>query len=214
MCNFYMMYYMANDRQSLASDSCWSQAPASLTFPELPTVTVIEGTEHHDHHDHGMGVSEHQTEPEDKEGSDGDGEGGKSYLSETLNSFGKDIDSTSSVGKGTEDEPEDDYVCPTLVPPGPPSVCVKPPVSSSPIPTPTAVSNEPSNTPSNEPFFEGQDSLDSEMNPLVPAEDWPLNGVSSPTIGSVTLGQVTAVSVDQEGYVHILHRGARVWDQK
>ena len=46
---------------------------------------------------------------------------------------------------------------------------------------------------------------------LVPAEDWPLNGVSIP---GIALGQVSAVAVDHEGFVHILHRGPVVWDGK
>ena len=119
-------------------------------------------------------------------------------------------------------EEEDGYECLKPVPPGSSdSRCVNATVTtpipvlptSNPIPkiepnSPQPVDQTSSTTPSN-PFFEGGNSLESIPLGLVPAEDWALNGIDIP---GVTLGQVSAVAVDKEGAVHILHRGPVVWD--
>ena len=49
------------------------------------------------------------------------------------------------------------------------------------------------------------------------AADWILNGLEGPRtspILSVGLGQVSAVEVDRNGDVLVLHRGSRVWDYR
>ena len=88
-----------------------------------------------------------------------------------------------------EEDKDDDYKCPNSVPPGDPSRC--------PVPT----------TPP--PFIEGVASPAPSLLGLAQAEDWALNEVSIP---GRTLGQVSAVAVDSDGNVHILHRGSVVWD--
>ena len=112
---------------------------------------------------------------------------------------------------------EDTYECPKPIPPNSGnSRCINNTATTSPIPVPhstTQIPNTGSTTP--EPtlnpvhFFEGGDDIVSTSLELVQAEDWLLNGVDIP---GVTLGQVSAVAVDKEGSVHILHRGPVVWD--
>lgn len=143
-----------------------------------------------------------------------------------------------------EEEEEDTYKCPKPIPPGPPSLCPKlDPTSSilsaspslhpprlSPSPSTTPLSGSDVSTPTGSvetpttqhPFIEGEDGH-TEAPPkvgvappsgLVPAGDWSLGGMSSPVIGGTRLGQVSAVAVDGEGHVHVLHRGPRVWDSR
>ena len=97
------------------------------------------------------------------------------------------------------DAQQDDYICPRPIPPGPPQVCNT---------TTTTTAQTPQR-----PFFEGEaNSSESQTRTKwVPAEDWPLNGVTFP---GLVLGQVSAVAVDGKGNVHVLHRGPVVWDRK
>lgn len=46
---------------------------------------------------------------------------------------------------------------------------------------------------------------------LFPSEDWPLNGMNIP---DAAMGQVSAVAIDADGDVHVLHRGPVTWDSK
>lgn len=183
MCNFYIMYYTANDGRSLYSNDCWQIAPRSLIYPQLPSLTV-------------------PTAPP------------------TATPTTTPIVSTE---RETSDE-EDSYECPKPVPPGSSdSRCVNATITTpipvlpatDPIPEVEPNSSESveqtsstTSVPSN-PFFEASDSLKSNSLGLVPAEDWALNGIDIP---GVTLGQVSAVAVDKEGAVHVLHRGPAVWD--
>ena len=108
----------------------------------------------------------------------------------------------------------DDYVCPSPVPPGASSRCpeTKPTVRPS---TPTTEKGGEGNTGS-----EGEDGVShTDMINLVPAKDWPYNGVDSPKVEVKTgrggaLGQVTSVAVVADGSVLVLHRGPRIWDYK
>ena len=106
-----------------------------------------------------------------------------------------------STREGKADVQDDDYMCPKSVPPGPPHVC-----------NTTSTATTTTQTPQ-QPFFEGEASPSASQTSTnwVPAEDWPLNGVTFP---GLVLGQVSAVAVDKEGCVHVLHRGPVVWDSK
>ncbi len=92
--------------------------------------------------------------------------------------------------KEHQEDDKDDYKCPVPLPPGNRSKCL-PPVTTPP------------------PFIEGVVSPGSAPIGLVEAEDWVLNKV---TIPGKTLGQVSAVAVDTQGNVHILHRASVQWD--
>lgn len=234
MCNFYIMYYTLNDGNRLTSDECWEEAPPSLTFPKLH-IPAANSSLVHNHNTSGApsGTSK--------------GGGVDSLSSGNQN---------SSEDGNSDVEENDDYVCPSPVPPGPPSQCRTPEFPTTVTPTggldgkvsskptesshpPTLAPSEISNTPekpssatgtmnepqqvTKRPFFEGEDNSDSnenrklesellaELQGLALAEDWPLNGVSSPVIQGITLGQVSGVTVDRQGFVHILHRGTAVW---
>lgn len=189
MCNFYIMYYTENDGRVLYSNECWEDAPRSLVYPPLPSLTAPTAT---------------PTTPPAL--------------------------STESADGDNEHEEEDSYECPKPIPPGTSnSRCVNitnsaattttttttshipNPATTFPIPeldrqTPRSTPTDPS--PST-PFYEGGSDTEFESLGLVPAEDWPLNGVDIP---GMTLGQVSAVAVDKEGHVHVLHRGPVVWD--
>ena len=108
-------------------------------------------------------------------------------------------------GKPKENE-EDEYLCPQSVPPGLPNKCLEQ--------VPDSTTNEASEStttpehPSTITVEEGEVSNFAELG-LVPAEDWELNGVDIP---GMALGQVSAVAVDKDGAVHILHRGPVTWD--
>ena len=183
MCNFYIMYYTTNDGRSLYSNECWESAPRSLIYPQLPSLTT-------------------PTVP-------------PTVAPTTAPVVTTEIESN---------EEEDTYECPKPVPPGSSdSRCVNItattpiPVQPATDPIPKIETNSPESfdqsssttlVPSH-PFFEGGNSLSSNHLGLVPAEDWALNGINIP---GVTLGQVSAVAVDKEGAVHILHRGPVVWD--
>ena len=115
-------------------------------------------------------------------------------------------------------EKEDTYECPKPIPPNSAdSRCINTTATTSPIPrsttqipdtdSTTTTTAEPASNPIH--FFEGGDDVVSTSLELVQSEDWLLNGVDIP---GVTLGQVSAVAVDKEGSVHILHRGPVVWD--
>ena len=199
MCNFYIMYYTENDGHHLSHDSCWSPAPSSLHYPTLPSLPPPTHIHHHENVDEG----------------------------------------------GEDGQQDDNYICASPVPPGPPPRICRPvttptnttpslsassssPPSTPPPSTPPPSIPPPSTPPPNTPppttavqetpgqFFEGKASPPSPEGSqtgaeLVPAEDWPLNGVSIP---GIALGQVSAVAVDHKGFVHILHRGPVVWDGK
>ena len=180
MCNFYIMYYTENDGRRLYSNECWQNAPRSLIYPPLPSLTTPTATP--------------TTEP---------------------------ALSTESANSGNGHKEVDNYECPTPIPPGASNGhCVNITTTTSHIPVPptTIPIREPDhqtshNTPTNPspstPFYEGGSDAEFESLGLVPAEDWPLNGVDIP---GITLGQVSAVAVDKEGHVHVLHRGPVVWD--
>ena len=127
---------------------------------------------------------------------------------------------TDVVSESTEEE--DNYECPKAIPPNGSgsSRCINATTTTttSPIPVlPTAIPNIGSETTesnphtSHNPFFEGADNTGSKPLGMVPAEDWTLNGIDIP---GMTLGQVSAVAVDKNGFVHILHRGPVVWDYR
>ena len=185
MCNFYIMYYMANNGQSLLYDSCWNTAPSTFQFPELhvPEPVPGNGTETEAHHSHSH---EH----------DG-GNGGETSVDRILSSIHDIVDELEGESPSME---------PTL-----PALFTKPPPQS-----PTQAER-----PSDWPFFEGGNGLEPDQTgsmelgqepTLELAEDWSLNGVSSPNVGGITLGQVTAVAVDRAGFVHVFHRGPTKWD--
>ena len=184
MCNFYIMYYTENDGRSLYSNECWQNAPRTLVYPPLPSLTT-------------------PTAPP---------------------TTGPAV-STESVDSNNGHEEVDNYECPKPIPPGTSNDrCINtttiPSTTTShiPIPPTTIPIREPyhqtpptttTNPSPSTPFYEGGSDAKFESLGLVPAEDWPLNGVDIP---GVTLGQVSAVAVDKEGHVHVLHRGPVVWD--
>ncbi len=179
------MYYTENDGRVLYSDECWEDAPRSLIYPPLPSLTTPAATA--------------TTAPPV---------------------------STESADSNNGHEEEDSYECPKPIPPGTSNGrCVNitnsaattttshiliPPTT---IPIPELDHQTPRSTPTDPspstPFYEGGSDAEFESLGLVPAEDWPLNGVDIP---GMTLGQVSAVAVDKEGHVHVLHRGPVVWD--
>ena len=195
MCNFYIMYYTENDGRSLYSNDCWQSAPRNLVYPRLPSLTTPPATP--------------TTTP-------------------TVS-----ITTTDGGSNDHEHDDEDNYECPKPLPPGSGnSRCVNTttttpiPVPPTPIQTPktgsktpvtvqTPMSSTHGDTPTNPSphsrFFEGDSDIEFESVGLVPAENWPLNGVDIP---GVTLGQVSAVAVDKDGSVHILHRGPVVWNYR
>ena len=114
------------------------------------------------------------------------------------------VTTDASEGNGEEDN----YECSKPIPPGSGnSRCIN---STTSIPIPSTTTPEPNPSTPSRPFFEGgSNDLESKPLGLVQAEDWTLNGVDIP---GITLGQVSAVAVDKEGSVHVLHRGNVVWD--
>lgn len=190
------MYYTANNGRSLRSDTCWYHPPPGLRYPDhlppLPAVTTpVEEDHDHDHH-HDGGSNE------------GDGHHDHDHHR----------DGGSNEGDGHHEQ-EDEYICPKTIPPGDPSLCPKP-TPQIPIPTTPPITtggysttHEVAPHSNSVPFFEGTGNQEPVDLGLVQAENWALNDVSIP--GS-TLGQVAAVAVDNEGNVHILHRGQVVWD--
>ena len=144
------------------------------------------------------------------------------------------------VKEKDKEEEEEGYVCPSSVPPGPPTTLC-------PAPTPLPEreggrgdgggegegagggggrENEPpkpaTTTPTHPPIYpdsglDGNGAV-SDSPQVVLAEDWPLNGVSAPEVGGrgkgVQLGQVSSVAVDTDGSVLVLHRGPREWDYR
>ena len=184
MCNFYIMYYTANDGHGLRRDTCWDRAPHGLRYPDhlppLPAITspVEEDHDHTHHHDGG---------------------------------------NNEGVGNKEGDDEEDEYICPKTIPPGNPSLCPKPtpqiPIPTNPSTTTDSswITREEVSPSTGVPFFEGVGNQQPVDLGLVQAENWVLNDVSIP---GTTLGQVSAVAVDNEGNVHILHRGHVVWDYR
>ena len=188
MCNFYIMYYTENDGRKLYSNECWQNAPRSLIYPPLPSLTTPTATP----------TTESPISTE-----------------------------SSAGGDNGHEEEVDNYECSKPIPPGTSnSHCVNTTTTTTtttghiPVPTTTIPIREPyhqtpppnaSTTPPSPstPFYEGGSDTEFESLGLVPAEDWPLNGVDIP---GITLGQVSAVAVDKEGHVHVLHRGPIVWD--
>ena len=183
MCNFYIMYYTGNDGRSLYSNECWRSAPSSLVYPQLPSLTT-------------------PTVP-------------PTATPTTAPIISTEIESS---------EKEDGYECPKPIPPGSGnSRCINN-TATTPIPVPPTTTQIPSTSfnspepvdqtghttmvPSN-PYFERGNNLESKPLGMVAAEDWALNGIDIP---GMTLGQVSAVAVDREGSVHILHRGPVIWD--
>ena len=185
MCNFYIMYYTANDGRSLYTNECWQNAPRSLIYPHLPSLT-------------------------------------KPTVPPTATPTTVPIVTTEQE---TSDM-EDNYECPKPVPPGSSDSHCDNATATTPIPvlpttnsipklepnSPESVDQTSSTTmvPSH-PFSEGGNSLKSSPVGLVLDGDWALNGIDIP---GMTLGQVSAVAVDKEGAVHILHRGSVVWDYR
>ena len=171
MCNFYIMYHTENDGNPLRSNDCWMPAPSLVHYPPLPTLPPSPGSHHH--HDHSTMA----------DGSD------------------DDIDITLPEDKEKIGENEDDYMCPSSIPPAQvPSQCLK-------------------TTPINQPPQVKDKGDETQHLTMVPAEDWPYNGVDYPSIGTVSgkvevLGQVTSVAVMTDGSVLVLHRGPRVWDYR
>jgi hypothetical protein len=193
MCNFYIMYYTENDGRRLYSNECWQNAPRSLVYPPLPSLTT-------------------PTAPP---------------AAPPTTTTGPAL-TTESVDSDDGNEKVDNYECSKPIPPGTSiSRCINnittttttaTTTSHIPVPPTTIPIREPDHqTPSNTatspspstPFYEGGSDVQFESLGLVPAEDWPLNGVDIP---GITLGQVSAVAVDKEGHVHVLHRGHVVWD--
>ena len=188
------MYYTENDGSRLYSTECWQSAPLTLVYPPLPSLTTPTATP------------------------------------TTVPAL-----TTESIDSDHGHEEEDNYECPKSIPPGISNGrCVNTTTSTtttSPIPIPTTTiaipktgsktpepdhqtplsndHNTPTNPSPSTPFYEGGSDTEFESLGLVPAEDWPLNGIDIP---GMTLGQVSAVAVDKEGHVHVLHRGTVVWD--
>ena len=212
MCNFYIMYYMVNNGRSLVADDCWNQAPDDFHFPELHVPEPVLG----------FGIETEADRTHEHTGHDASDDNVDSILLE-IHDIIDEIDGESPTTKAT-----------------PPAKVTLPAVGglTTKIPPQETTVAE---TPSNRPFFEGGDHFESDptggmeprqdptggmepgqdptggMEPgqdftLELAEDWPLNGLSSPRVGDITLGQVTAVAVDHAGFVHIFHRGPTTWD--
>ena len=230
MCNFYIMYYTANDGHSLIEDDCWNIAPKSVHYPPLPVLPPSHNSHHH--HNHGMGGGDDPV-VDDKEGPQSSEDG------ETIGHGGDGDDEKSEEGE------DGDYICPTSVSPVAPSTrCPVTTPTAGPPPTTTTTATvateervEDGETPptmndrpqtTNPPPFpdagmgedgEGGVALDDDKVDFVLAEDWPFNGVDSPQIGVETgrggaLGQVSSVTVEGDGSVLVLHRGPRVWDYR
>ena len=205
------MYYTANDGKSLTEDECWSPASKTLHFPDVP---IPESSSGHHHHHHGNS----DTMP----GGQGEGGGGSPDPDSVDDTHKEDL--VAGGDKMEEEETEDIYMCPKSVAPGPPSLC--PPLHPTSIASPSLPLPQPSPPPTvattRRPFFEGEDTHGDVLSEvgvapslgLSLAADWSLNGVSSPRLGQVQLGQVTAVAVDAQGHVHVLHRGPHVWDSR
>ena len=219
MCNFYIMYHTENDGRSLATDDCWSAATKSIHFPPLPVLPTSHhmGSDDHEHthshpieDEHPTPIDEHPT-PIDEHPT----------LIDT-HPTPVDITTSSKLPGGSDEgkdgsetkEEVDDYICPSSVPPvgTSSSPCVRTTPTARPV-TPTV------------PGEKGEGEADSgSMFPdgefdMVPAKDWPFNGVDQPRVDAETgrggaLGQVASVAVDAEGNVLVLHRGPRVWDSK
>ncbi len=234
MCNYYIMYYTANDGESLKNTECW-YAPQNLRFPEIPplplaTINHSMVEEHEHQHTHTEGEEEGEEEEEEDQAKTifeeletmlsalsskqpaSEGEDGKELEGEEKNAE----KNSEEEEEGKVVEEEEDYICPNPIPPGPPSLCTP---QVSPTPTPAdgeeAVGKEGDGPKT--PFFEAEDNITSNSDRnLVLSEDWILNGISNPIFNPktwpVALGQASAVAVDKEGYIHVLHRGARVWD--
>ena len=184
------MYYTENDGRKLYSNECWQNAPRSLIYPPRPSLTTPTATP--------------TTEPPTSTESSGDSDNGhkeednyecsKPIPPGTSNSRCVNTTTTTTTTTTTGHIP----VPPTTIP-------IREPYHETPPTTPTPTSPPSLSTP----FFEGGSDTKFESLGLVPAEDWPLNGVDIP---GITLGQVSAVAVDKEGHVHVLHRGPVVWD--
>ncbi len=212
MCNFYIMYYTANNGKPMTNTECW-YAARRMNFPEIPPLpaSTSSAAGHHEH-----------THVEEE--GEGEGENQKDMIKQLetvlnlLSSAGpttpdnEEDKATEEKAKETSDEEEDDYICPTPVPPGPPSSC-----SPRASPTPTVAIETGDKGDDKDSFFEAEDKAhpDSTLN-LVLSEDWLLNGIRNPVFEAkpwpIALGQASAVAVDKDGFVHVLHRGARVWD--
>ena len=56
----------------------------------------------------------------------------------------------------------------------------------------------------------------SQQSTLVLDKGWALNGLSgdeTKAVLGVALGQVSAVALDAQGNLHVLHRGSHIWDE-
>ena len=193
MCNFYIMYYMVNNGQSLIADDCWNQAPSAFRFPELHVPEPVLGNGIETEADHNPDHTEHDA-----------GNGDETAVDNILSEIHDIVDEIDGESPTTKAPP----LVKVTHPPAP--ITKTPPQDST-----------PAERLSNWPFFEGGDRFESDQTGSVEsgrdfrlelAEDWPLNGLSSPDVGGITLGQVTAVAVDHAGFVHIFHRGPTVWD--
>lgn len=180
MCNFYVMYHTKNDERSLTRSDCWETAPSHIHFPPLPTLPPSHGMQHH-HHDHS---------------SMGGGANEEIEIIEPITSFDDKTTSSSLPDDENRVQDEDgDYMCPSPIPPGPASQCMK---------------------NGNGDSVDGDDitSLDIALD-----DKWPYNGIDYPQFDIVTgmvgaLGQMTSVAIATDGSVYILHRGPRVWDAR
>lgn len=210
------MYHTENDGQSLAADDCWRSASKAIHFPPLPVLSPSHhvGADDDDlfEHTHPTPTDAHPT-PTDAHPTPNDTH---PILIDT-HPTPVDVTTSPTLPEATNDngdETKDDYICPSSAPPVG--------VSSSPclVTTPTAQPITPTISGK-----KGEGDIDSgSMFPdgkfdVVPAEDWPFNGVDQPIVDAETgrggaLGQVTSVAVDADGNVLVLHRGPRVWDFK
>ena len=188
MCNFYIMYHTQNDRRPLTRENCWDTAPLGIHFPPLPVLPPSQLSHSHHHHHSPMGSG-----PDD--------DAIEIIAPNPITSPGTETTSPSlSRGKDNQViEEEDNYVCPSPIPPGPvPAHCVE-------------------TTPTNQ--GAGGKKGDGPLYNIVLADDWPFNGISDPHVEAETgrggaLGQVTSVAVAPDGSVFVLHRGPRVWDSR
>ena len=200
MCNFYLMYYTENDGRLLTEANCWEDAPSAVHFPPLPRLPPSHGPAHHDHPDHSP------------MGSEGDLEIIES-VDDAITS--PDDDTTSSIPPGVG---EDDYICPSPVPPGPvPSQCQQNGNENDGMKN---GNNRMENGDEDLKSGNGKEDLEDVVSwDIDLAGDWPFNGVDYPQVDSDTgmggaLGQVTSVAVTKDGSVFVLHRGPRAWEPR
>ena len=196
MCNFYIMYHTENDERPLISNDCWEPAPPDVNYPPLPTLPPSHDSHHH--HSPMMG------------GSDVD-----DIVTETTQNTQNPTTSSSDVVTLPEGGEEDDYICPSSIPPTNqvPSKC-RETTPTNQLPETTPTNQVPEATPTHQ-LPEGKGN--EEQFHLYPVKDWLYNEANSPLIGADTgklgiLGQVTSVAMAADGSVLVLHRGPRLWD--